>query len=343
MNLNSSQNIAMTFGYYLLILVIAWIFAYFKKDYRLNITYVFKNILILYKNFFNWNISKIIINIYSFLAWIWLSLIFLIISFFIISSLFSKFDPNAVQSLIQTWVLNASIIATFIQNIWLILALIFCILIIFTFFIFTFGYGDILLQNVYKKYLLEEKNYLSKNLYFSYKHMKKFLWIITWIWAYLLIPLWILLIYFLILFLLTYFWIISPALWNFWSITLGITSIIIVSAAFIYFIYLSLRLSFSYISLVFSDNLEINSKDFTSESLKLSKWNVWKIIFIYAPFLALNLMIWEIINSLNSNTQILNYLLMFINFLILSWINQMVFISIYMILKKAPSMSKKLI
>ena len=212
--------------------------------------------------------------------------------------------------------------------------LIFNIVLIISLYILAFIYWDILIQNIYRYYLNWEKLAFLKNWYFSFKHMWKYIGVITWVWLYLLIPFWVLLAGFLVLFWLSYFWALSTVQWTTWSFALWLISIAIIAISMIYFFYLWIRLAFSYIALVFTDNLNVSTKLYIKESFAVTKWNVWKMIWIWFPFMIINLLIWEVFSLLGTDSQIINFLVSFIYFLIFWSINFMVYISLYLILKK---------
>ncbi|MDD2487752.1 MAG: hypothetical protein PHS92_05280 [Candidatus Gracilibacteria bacterium] len=319
---------------YLLILIVVSVFAFFSKSYRENIFYIIKNVLILFKRFFHWNISKIIIYIYSILVGTLFSSVFIVLSYYIFRNLSSRFDPTSMLSLVQTGKLNPALITSFLENIWLVLLLVLNVGIIFSFYVFAFIYGDILLQNVYRNYLIGKKLAFTDNWYFSFKHMGKYLGVLGWVGLYLLRPLLILLVGFLVLFGLSYSGVLSWAQGDSGNIILGVVTFIIFASSLYYFFYLGIRLAFSYIAFIFSRNLNVNSKLYIEESLSVTKGKVWKIIGIGIPFFIIGAMIGDIFALLETDSQILNFAVSILYFLIFGGISYMIYMSIYLALKK---------
>lgn len=65
------------------------------------------------------------------------------------------------------------------------------LLCIITIFICTYTYGNFLLQNVYKSYVIGEKLPYTKNLYFSWKHFRAYIGILGWSSLYVIAPIFV--------------------------------------------------------------------------------------------------------------------------------------------------------
>lgn len=67
------------------------------------------------------------------------------------------------------------------------------------------------------------------------------------------------------------------------SFIVGGVSLVIFIALFVWFIYLALRLIFSYYTFLYSEDIQ-KAKTYIKESFRLKQKKVWKIIFLILPF-----------------------------------------------------------
>lgn len=67
------------------------------------------------------------------------------------------------------------------------------------------------------------------------------------------------------------------------SFIVGGISLLIFIALFVWFVYLALRLIFSYYTFLYSEDIQ-KAKTYIKESFRLTKKKVWKIIFLILPF-----------------------------------------------------------
>lgn len=125
------------------------------QNYIANLKQISQNIILLYRNFFRWNISKIYIFLYANIMGFVVSIPFVGV---IVYQYFANYSTLGLSVSPETFLLNN------IGNIIITLLSLLCIL---TIFISTYTYGNFLLQNVYKSYLVGEKLPYTKNLYFS--------------------------------------------------------------------------------------------------------------------------------------------------------------------------------
>lgn len=146
------------------------------QSYIANLQQILGNIILLYRNFFHWNISKICIFLYVNIVGFIASLPFIGVIIYQYVTSYSKlgFSVSAEEFLLNN-----------IGTIGITLLLLLCII---TIFICTYTYGNFLMQNVYKSYLAGEKLPYSKNLYFSGKYFRAYIGILGWISLYLLAP-----------------------------------------------------------------------------------------------------------------------------------------------------------
>jgi len=259
---------------WLLLLVLFW-FSCYKE--RFLIREIFLDILFLFKNFFHWNISKILIWVFGWLLGILLSIpfwiLFWISIYFLNINLFDWF--NALEFL-STY--NYLLIIPWLLFIIAILAI-----------LFWFSYYKVLLVNLNLKYFDWEKLPFMKNIYFDFAKIYKYLWIVFWMWIYLLIPISIFLVLFLII-LFSFWWfsVLDPK----WlvNITFSIISFILVVIFWLLVIYMAYRMYFSYT--IFCDEKENNSaKYYVKKSIDLTKW-----YNIFIKFVFINLFFWLILS-----------------------------------------------
>lgn len=146
------------------------------QSYTAHIKYISRNVVLLYRNFLHWNISKISIFLYANIIGFVASLPFVGI---IVYQYFSSYSKLGLSVSAEEFLLG---------NIGTVAFTILSLLCIVTIFICTYTYGNFLLQNVYKSYLTGEKLPYTENLYFSWKHFRTYIGILGWISLYLLAP-----------------------------------------------------------------------------------------------------------------------------------------------------------
>lgn len=234
--------------------------------YLSNLKQIFGNVILLYKNFFHWNISKICIFLYANIMGFIVSLPFVGIILYQYFTSYSKlgFSVSAEEFLLG--------------NIGTIVITVLALLCIVTIFICTYTYGNFLLQNVYKSYLSGEKLPYMKNLYFSGKHFRAYMGILGWISLYLLAPIIVGIV------LIIPFGIFAKMSLGLSTLVIGGISLIIFIALLVWFIHLAIRLAFSYYILLYSEEV-MKAKIYIDESFQLTKKKVWKIIFLILPFI----------------------------------------------------------
>ncbi|EKD66203.1 MAG: hypothetical protein ACD_49C00060G0045 [uncultured bacterium (gcode 4)] len=314
---------------YLIVFAFIGFFIWRKPNYRKDIFLILNNLKTVYLNFVHWNISKVIIRLYSFVTWLIISSPFLALAIYLIFKLSKVFNKESLSLFISTGDIDSNLLLAFLGNIWSVIFLIFILVLIVSFFAFTFMYGDFLIQNIYKWYLEKTKIPYSKNLYFSWKHISKYLWVLVWNSLYLAIPMLILFAGILVLVILYKYKIITNDPSNPNMILWGISLLYFIWVS-VYFVYLFIRLSFSYIGLIYTDNIVLPAKFYVEKSFTLTKWNIFKIISLWIPFLALYSFISLIVDILWLSNNIFVYILLFLT---ISSISYMVLISIYAILE----------
>lgn len=146
------------------------------STYLANLKYIANNLLLLYRNFFHWNISKLIVFLYANIIGF---LVSLPLAAIIVYQYFSSYSKLGISLSAQEFLVNniGNIIVTVILFIAIVLI-----------FIATYTYGNFLMQNVYKGYLEGKKLPYKKNLYFSLPYFRTYIGILGWITLYLLAP-----------------------------------------------------------------------------------------------------------------------------------------------------------
>ncbi len=338
---STSENLYYVLGFYLVVWIILIICLYFFKNYRKNVNIIFEDIKLLYKNFIHWNVSKIIILIYSFLFSTIISLPFIWLLAYLSYNVFIQFDQKLLQDFLVNGKIDNELINIIFLNTKTILVIFLLLSIILCIFLLIFTYGNLLLQNVYKSYLSWKILKYKSNLYFSKQYFLKYIFTFGWVSLYMLIPVLILLWFLIIIRILWYFWFITIYLTNTQSIVLWISTIIILFFIIILFVYLYIRLAFSYIALIYTKNINDKTKKYIDESFKITKNKILKIITLIIPVM---LLIWliSLIKDLLPSYQIIHIIYGIIMFLCLDWVLYMLYVSIYWIIKKENIIPKKI-
>lgn len=235
------------------------------QSYLSNLKQIGQDIILLYRNFIHWNISKILIFLYASIGGFILSLPFLGIFVYqyitVYSSLIVETNmPGFIAGHLVALSITILLIATIV-----------------TIFICAYSYSYFLIQNVYKSYLAGDRLPYRANLYFSWQHIRAYIGILGWIALYLLGPVAVFLVCMLIIGIIAAF---NPGLPPF---ILGSISLVVSVVLFIWFVGLAIRLAFAYFELLYSETVE-KSKTYIDKSLILTKGKLWKIILLILPF-----------------------------------------------------------
>jgi len=251
-----------------------------KNIFLLDIFSVLRDIVFAYKNFLHWNVSKVLISLWSFMLGVILSL-----PVFIIIIILWIFD-SIIWSEIIAYALSGSNVASYelighvathpFNLIWMVFLLIIAIWL----FLLWSWYSLFLKAELSLGYVKEKKLKYKKNYYFHRWYILKFLGIISWSSLYLLIPIIVWLGTVFLLYLLYDIWFLN---FDGLSIAIAIVSIIII----VYELYLLYRLLFWYIILA-DDTKKKHLKTarfYVKESMKITKWKVFfKFMFLYILF-----------------------------------------------------------
>lgn len=261
---------------------------------------IFKDVLLLYKNFIHWGISKLIIGI------VWYCLGFaLALPFLLLVLLFGYIDGIdwawVVQD-IQFWVFSTvsaeQIFSEFYMVIfeWLLL-----ITAVFSFFVW-WTYSVILQFFLYKNYIEGEKLKYVKNFYFDIQKFKVFLGVLLWTMLYCSIPvLWGIIVLAVILGIyIMYFWSIEAFSSYIFLNEYTLFSILVLWICIIIallFLYVNFRLYFA--NVFFSDDFSKSrihtSKKYLETSISHTKW--WKKI---VKFMAVFIVFWVILSFITT-------------------------------------------
>jgi len=292
---------------------------------------IFFDISLLYINFIHWNISKVLIYVFSFLLWALLSS-----PFFILIVVVAYFDPVNWKDIIYNFLTTQSIWLSLITALsshlfYIILQSILFVLAV-GFLIFGYNYKIILLSNLYFSYLDWEKISYMKNIYFNTKKIFSYLSILSWIALVLLIPfLFFKIVFFILLFL--FWWINEVSVLmqeNGSSNMFSILAWIFFFISILVFLYLAYRLTFAYV-IMLDKNYKENQKwiFYIKESFKITSWmKIFKFILVMIIFTILILpfdYIWKSLEELN----FWSFLFWVFVFLVLNWLFEMLVISVY--------------
>lgn len=312
---------------------IVGIVAYNKPNYKNNLLYIIWNIFIVYRNFFHWNLHKIVVFFYSILFGLVISSPFLALATFLLYKISWVLSPSWVVNFFSTWQIDYSILTSFLQNIGLFISTIVVLFIVISIFIFTFMYGYLLLQIVYKNYLEGNKLLIRANEYLNFKLIYKYLWVLARISLYLLIPVAVFLLY---VFMILGLWFISEtvkSIFSSWNLFIQIIHFTIFSSIIIYFLFLAFRMAFAYIALLYTTDLSREAKSYIKESFELTRWKVRKLIWLGIPFVLVSAIISYIFEYIATFGRLSANLSWIIEIFTVSWLSFMVYISIYHIFK----------
>ncbi len=163
-----------------------------KKDFFTEFwgefLHIVKDIFLLFRNFYHWTVSKIIINIVA----LWVGLV-LALPFFLFAVFIALIDPIPWGTLIVyqlQWInslLEVLSYATLHTFSFVVMTLVMIVTLLF--FLIWNAYSNVLLIRLYRWYLEKEKYDFKKNLYLSAPHIKKFVFVALWHGLILLTPL----------------------------------------------------------------------------------------------------------------------------------------------------------
>lgn len=152
---------------YLIIIIIIGIFLKIRPNYREKVLHIFNDIITVYKNFVNWNISKIVLNIYFLLGWLIISSPVMALTIWFLYLTVEKLwsdNINLLSSMTLSW--DIGLIFNTFAGMWmkstLFIISLFLMIILLLIFIFAYLYSCFLLQIIYKKYLEGDKLFISK-------------------------------------------------------------------------------------------------------------------------------------------------------------------------------------
>ena len=276
------------------------------------IKHIFQDLVVLYKNFLHWNISKFFIYLFSLFLWIFISLPFFILIFivFFVSSLDWQ---SLISYLISDSSLPIDFMNSFLENpLSLVMVWILFILVIIS-ISFWLSYSRLLIANLNISYLKWKKIPFFKNKYFNLKIVFKYFCILLWSTAYLIIPILIFIVWFLVLYL--FFWwydnVIS-LLGSTESLKFSLSLLVLFIICFILFIYIAYRLSFSHIILLDKDD-DKSSFFYVKKSIEKTKGfkNIFKFLVLSIIFsltlLPFNILSWIFEHNLEKIKDYTNY------------------------------------
>ena len=315
---------------------------------------LFFDLLIPYKNFFHWFISKVFITIWSIILWIIASLPFYIITVIVVFFSYSSVDWKLLLlSAGSPEILSSLAMGQFLEHPAIIISVIILVVIWSIFFIIWYSYRTILFANLNLSYVEKKKLPVTSNKYFSFKYFVKHLAISFYYVGFTLIPIILFVIWFASLYYL--YWgtqiVNSPNMFEEFSYSLLWWFIF----CFLIFFYLSFRLVFS--SFVLVDHRK-NTTPLTwtqsiFKSLSLSRGKFLTCLILLIPF-ALPIffidILWEVIESegfalyINDTlgegyatimfskllgTEMIVHLYWFLVFVFIGWYIEMLLASIY--------------
>lgn len=349
------------------------------KDIFRLIKSIVIDIMILYKNFVHWNLSKIFIWLASIILSIAISLPFIVI----LIIMYFWLNLGEYLNWFDTWILDLFSLLWWRPVVFVFFS--FISVLLFVGALFWYSYKKVLFTKLNLSYLEWNKLGYLKNSYIDFKLILKYFQVIVLISLFLLVPIIVFFVLFFILFFV--FWgsswvevMIKSSTFNLFSISILIVAIL----CFVAFVYISYRLYFAVIMLADKKNYDelnrpifylresfIKTKDFFGfmnfvlvmiilsifvlpfGTMQDHFWKSLKYVRAYIWYTDL----WEIEKSEVDNNQdyyyisdlkelykwfsseklesmevtyfYLNYFLVIFNFLIISWLFEMTYVSFY--------------
>lgn len=257
---------------------------------------IFSDIILVYKNFLHWNISKIIISVSSFFFWILLALPFVILTYVI-----AYFWPIEWKTLIQSFYLGNSfdflILSIIAKHLFYFILIVFLALLSIAIYFLWSSYKYPLISKLYLSYIdWEKRKFFMGNDYFSFKKLWKYTILISRSFLYILAPFVIfILLFFILVLLFWWFEAISAIMIN---NPINIFSIIflVLFIVFIFsFFYVIYRIQFAFFSFIDDKYYDIKNKSlfFIKDSISKTKSAklLWKyliiilsLIIFFSPF-----------------------------------------------------------
>ena len=241
--------------------------------------------LLVYRNFGHWTLSKVVIYAFAFLASVIFSAIPVIVGIVLLRIFVSGLDPTLMESFFSSGSASPELLVQIISAWPILLALVFLFCIVLAFFLFFFTYSYFLLSRVHDGYIKGEKLPIRKNLYFSWSHMKRYLSITAWIGWYLLIPLVVWLLGIIILALIARFS--GASLTDSWSISsifFGGAFILLSAFTLVWSLVVLVRTAFATFILMDADK-DISGKECVRRSYSVISGKAWKFILLALPFI----------------------------------------------------------
>lgn len=330
-------NLIIDLFIYTVILIISLLFVLFLPNYRENIIYIAKNIIKVYRNFFHWNLSKIVIWIYSRIFWIIINIPIAIVIVGILYSISSSVKLEWVNNLMLENKIDYWLVSLFLSKPFAIISVIILSLVMLYLFIFAMMYWELLQQNIFINYIKWEKLKILKNYYLNYKLIWKFFKLFFVSFSLILLPIILAWIYIIIILLSWYFVPFIKDLLMTQNIYFSIINLLILASFFVILINIILRLPVVNYVLLYSDDFNKKPLMYIKEAFKITKGKTLKIIGLAIPFFAISLFIWSITDYLFSQYIRIDFIQYVFNFLIFWGIIWMFFLSIYQILTNKNS------
>ncbi len=160
----------------------------FLKQYLLSLELIGRDILTLYRNFWHWNLSKIVILGACTLLATLLSLPFIGIIWWLVTRLVGSLDTSVIARLMSEGTLDPESLTLLMNHGWTLFGVIFASAMILGVFILLLSYGYFLLLRVYSSYLEGVRLPLRANIYWKPTYIAKFTTIFGWTTLAILIP-----------------------------------------------------------------------------------------------------------------------------------------------------------
>lgn len=168
-----------------------------KKTYGERLSFLFASLALPYKNFLHWTLSKIAIFAYLLVFACLAALPFVLGMLYLMYEFFQRVGNSRELTQTVGYLLSGTVmddpnglqrLSPLLSELPSMLGTLFLFLLAVLAFVFVFSYGMVLFQKVCISYQKGFALPIKDNVWFSYHHMNGFLWIVTYVGLYMLIP-----------------------------------------------------------------------------------------------------------------------------------------------------------
>lgn len=234
----------------------------FHEEFFSELKLIISDIIYVYKNFFHWSISRIIISIWSLCLWVILAFPFLLIS--VIVGLIDPIDWKTIISYIISWSdpTHELLISGIAEHMFSLVFMLFLILVTALVFLLWSSYNLLLISHLSLHYIKRKKLKYKKNLYFQKNHISSMVGLLCWNTIYFIAPFFIFIIVLVSLFL-------GYTKWYYWEWLFSALSFILTIIFLVIMSYVIYKILFWYVILAKQKESKVrSSRSYLLESIQ---------------------------------------------------------------------------